>query len=78
MDSPQSRVRNKEKDPAQNEETLEGNRRRSGASQDGPGASLLVQWLQLHTSNARGLGSIPGWGTRFPHATAKTLAQPNK
>ena len=78
MDSPQGRVRSREKDLAQNEETLEGNRRRSGANQDGPGASLVFQWLQLHTSNSGGLGSIPGWGTRFPHATTKTLAQPDK
>ena len=77
MDSPQGRVRSTEEDLAQNEETLEGNRR-SGANQEGPGASLVVQWPRLHTSNAGGLGSIPGWGTRFPHATTKTLAQPNK
>ena len=26
--------------------------------------SLMVQWLRLHTPNARGPGSIPGQGTR--------------
>ncbi|TEA28791.1 hypothetical protein DBR06_SOUSAS24510049, partial [Sousa chinensis] len=26
--------------------------------------SLVVQWLRLHTPNAGGPGSIPGWGTR--------------
>ena len=26
------------------------------------------QWLRLHTSNAGGTSSIPGWGTKIPHA----------
>ena len=29
----------------------------------------MVQWLRLHTSNAGGMGSIPGWGTKIPCAT---------
>ena len=33
------------------------------------GTSLAVQWLQLHTSNAQGIGLIPGQGTKTPHAT---------
>ena len=32
------------------------------------GTSLAVQWLRLCTSTAGGSGSIPGWGTRIPHA----------
>ena len=32
------------------------------------GTSLAVQWLRLCASNARGTGSIPGWGTKIPHA----------
>ena len=32
------------------------------------GTSLVVQWLRLHASNAGGTGSIPGWGTKIPHA----------
>ena len=28
---------------------------------------LVVQWLSLHTPNAGGTGSIPGWGTKIPH-----------
>ena len=28
------------------------------------GTSLVVQWLRLHTPNARGPGSIPGQETR--------------
>ena len=32
------------------------------------GTSLVVQWLRLCASNARVTGSIPGWGTRIPHA----------
>ena len=27
---------------------------------------LVVQWLGLHTSNAGGMGFIPGWGTKIP------------
>ena len=30
--------------------------------------SLAVQWLRLCTSNAGGMGSIPGQGTKIPHA----------
>ena len=30
--------------------------------------SLVVQWLRLHASSARGMGLIPGWGTKIPHA----------
>lgn len=37
VDSPEDRVRSKEKDLAQNQEALEGNRRRLGANQEGPG-----------------------------------------
>ena len=33
------------------------------------GTSLVVQWLGLRTSNEGGRGSIPGRGTRIPHAT---------
>ena len=32
------------------------------------GTSLVVQWLRLHASNARGTGSILGQGTKIPHA----------
>jgi len=32
------------------------------------GTSLVVQWLRLHASNARDMGSIPGQGTKIPHA----------
>ena len=32
------------------------------------GTSLAVQWLRLHTSNAGGVGSIPGGGAKIPHA----------
>ena len=30
--------------------------------------SLVVQWLKLFTSNAGGVGLIPGWGTKIAHA----------
>ena len=32
------------------------------------GTSLVVQWLRLCTSTARGMGSIPGWGAKILHA----------
>ena len=34
--------------------------------------SLGVQWLRLHALNAADPGSIPGQGTRFPHAATKS------
>ena len=34
------------------------------------GTSLAVQWLRLCASNAGGTGSIPGQGTKIPHAAA--------
>ena len=30
--------------------------------------SLVVQPLRLHDSTAEGVGSIPGWGAKIPHA----------
>ena len=33
------------------------------------GTSLAVQWLRLCTFTAVGLGSVPGQGTKIPHAT---------
>ena len=30
--------------------------------------SLVVQKRRLHASNAGDSGSIPGWGTKVPHA----------
>ena len=32
------------------------------------GISLVVQWLGLCASTAGGMGSIPGGGTKIPHA----------
>ena len=32
------------------------------------GNFLAVQWLGLHALTAEGLGSIPGRGTKIPHA----------
>ena len=37
-------------------------------SKMGPGTSLVVQWLRLRASNAGCVGSVPGWGTKIPHA----------
>ena len=28
----------------------------------------MVQWLGLYAFTAKGLGSIPGWGTKIPQA----------
>ena len=30
--------------------------------------SLVIQWFRCHDSNAMGVGSIPGPGTKIPHA----------
>ena len=35
------------------------------------GTSLEVQWLRLRPPSARGLGLIPGWGTKIPHTATK-------
>ena len=32
------------------------------------GTSLAVRWLRLPVSTAAGMGLIPGWGTKVPHA----------
>ena len=32
------------------------------------GTSLVIQWFSFSTSIAGGAGSIPGWGTKIPHA----------
>ena len=37
-------------------------------SSDQVGTSLVVQWLRLRPFTAEGLGSIPGPGTKTPHA----------
>ena len=38
---------------------------------------LGVQWLRLHTSIARDMGSVPSWGTKIPHAMwQKNKAKP--
>ena len=34
------------------------------------GTIQAVQWLRLPTSNSGGADSIPGWGTKIPHAVA--------
>ena len=28
-------------------------------------------WLRRHASTARGMSSIPGWGTKIPHAARR-------
>ena len=33
------------------------------------GTSLIVQWLDLHNFTAKGMGSIPGFGTKILKAT---------
>ena len=45
------------------------------------GMSLAVQWLKLHTSNTRGVGLIPGQGTKIlhvKHGAAKKTQQTRK
>ena len=32
------------------------------------GTSLTLQWFKTSPSNAGGVGPIPGWGVKIPHA----------
>ena len=38
-----------------------------------PENSLVVQWLGLHAFTAKGVGSVPGQGTKIPQATWQGL-----
>ena len=40
--------------------------------------SLVVQWLRLCTSNAGGVGSIPGQGAKLPHAVQHCQKNPKQ
>ena len=42
------------------------------------GTSLVVQWLRPHSSSAEDVGSIPGPGTKIPHAAQYGQKQTNK
>ena len=42
------------------------------------GTSLVVQWLRFCASNAGGLGSIPGWGSKTPHEAKKKKKKHSK
>ena len=42
------------------------------------GKSLVVQWLGLHASTAGGTDSIPGCGTKIPHAMQYGQKEKNK
>ena len=37
----------------------------------------MVQWLRLHTPDAGGTGSIPGWETKIPHAAGTKQRKEN-
>ena len=53
-------------------------------ARDKRGTSLTAQWLRLQAFNAGGLGLIPGWGNKGPHAAwrgqnnKQTKKVPNK
>ena len=42
------------------------------------GTSLAVQWLRPRASTAGGMGSIPGWGTKIPHAVRCDKKKPRQ
>ena len=42
---------------------------RGGIKTEHVGTSLAVPWLTLRAPTAGGVGSIPGQGTKIPHAT---------
>ena len=39
------------------------------------GTSLVVQWLKICLVIQGDMGSIPGWGTKIPHATEQLNLQ---
>ena len=43
-----------------------------GCIQGGVAIDTAVQWLRFRASIVEDLGSIPGWGTKVPHATWQT------
>ena len=52
---------------------MKHNRVKNRVLKSSKGTVLVVQWLRLCTSIARGVGLIPGWGTKVPHAAAKKI-----
>ena len=42
------------------------------------GTSLAIQWLRLHVPTVGGMGSIPGPGTKIPHAPVCPIPQQKK
>ena len=42
------------------------------------GTSLVVQWLRLRASSARGMDSMPGPGTNILHAACCSVAKKKK
>ena len=40
--------------------------------------SLVVQWLKLHSTNVGDMDSIPGQGTKIPHATPRGVKKEKK
>ena len=46
--------------------------------EENKGTSLVVQWLRLQASNTGGMGLIPGWGTKIPHALVWPKKNKNK
>ena len=42
------------------------------------GTSLAIQWFRLCASNEVGMGSIPGLGTKIPHAVRGSAKKKKK
>ena len=40
-----------------------------GVKDEITGTSLVVQWLRFYAPNTGGMGLIPGWGSKIPHAS---------
>ena len=51
---------------------------RRAARKDRQQGSLAVQWLELCASTARGMGSIPDWATKIPHASQHSQKKKKK
>ena len=50
------------------ERKRERKERKKEGRQEGRRTSLVAQWLRLNDCNAGGTGSVPGQGTKSPHA----------
>ena len=49
-----------------------------GVKDEITGTSLVVQWLRFYAPNTGGMGLIPGWGSKIPHASCHSQKKKKK